>query len=75
MKYTKSVDGVMRVTIRAEARITREEFRTYNRAARALGYKSLSAFLDSYLSAEWKQSLAFKCQDELGTEIDMLWLC
>ena len=70
MKYTKSIDGTIRMTVRAEVRVTKDEYLLYNRAARKLGYKSLSDYLNSYLNVEWKEALMFTYEDEFETNIE-----
>jgi hypothetical protein len=47
MKYTGSIDGKMRTTVKLSLRITKEELRSFNRFARTLGYRSF---------AEWAQT-------------------
>ena len=57
MIYTNSVDGVQRMTMWIEARVTREEYRDYNLQAKRLGYKNLREFMTIYLNC-WHNELA-----------------
>ena len=62
MIYTKSVDGVQRMTMWIDARLTREEYRNYNFQAKQLGYKNLRAFMTIYLT-HWHDDLDDKVYD------------
>ena len=67
MIYTKSVDGVQRMTMWIEARVTQEEYRVYNLQVKRLGYKNLRAFMSLYLMC-WPDDLDGKVGDfeEMG---------
>ena len=62
MIYTKSVDGVQRMTMWIEARVTREEYRDCNLLAKRLGYKNLREFMTIYLMS-WPADLDNKISD------------
>ena len=53
MIYTKSVDGVQRMTMKIDARLTQEEYRAYNLLAKQLGYKNLREFMTIYMTYWW----------------------
>ena len=63
MEYIESGDGIKRTTVRPNIRLTRDEYLIYNRAAREIGFRSLTDWLSMHLfsSSIWREELVELC--------------